>query len=155
MNALLLICLIYIHQWPSIQLGLASTWSLTNIYPHAIFHDRVEQFYDATWLGMNSDWMSQLLYEWQKFVNNTYPFLFSNPWLSYIFQQSWKVSNNIAIVTYPWICIYYHPIHIWDHCKWSQDIPSYIIQTLFLNQWHSSIFMSYISSYNKYIVFSH
>jgi len=52
------------------------------------------------------------------------------------------------------MCIYHCLIHIWDHCEWSQDIPSHIIQTLFLNQWHSSIFMSYISSYNKYIVFS-
>jgi len=51
---------------------------------YAIFHDCVEQFHDATWVGMNSNWMSQLLYEWQKFINNTYPFLFSNPWCSYI-----------------------------------------------------------------------
>ena len=101
---------------------------------YAIFYDSVEQFHDATWVGVNSDWISQLLYEWQKFV------------------------NNIAIVnvytTPPWICIYYCPIHIWDHCEWSQDIPSHITLTPFLNQWHSSIFMSYISSYNKCIVFS-
>ena len=118
----------------------------------------MEQFHDATWVGVNSNWMSQLLYEWQKFVNNAYPFLFSDPWLSYTFQQSWKVSNNIAIVnvytTLPWMCIYYCPIHIQDHCEWSQDIPSHITLTPFLNQWHSSIFISYISSYNKYIVFS-
>ena len=118
----------------------------------------MEQFHDATWVGVNSDWMSQLLYEWQKFMNNIYPFLFSDPWRSYTFQQSWKVSNNIAIVnvytTPPWMCIYHCPIHIRDHCEWSQDIPSHIIQTPFLNQWHSSIFTSYISSYNKYIVFS-
>ena len=125
---------------------------------YAIFYHRVEQFHDATWVGVNSDWMSQLLYEWQKFMNNTYPFFFSDPWRSYTFQQSWKVSNDIAIVniytTSPWMCIYYCPIHIRDHCEWSQDIPSHITLTLFLNQWHSSIFMSYISSYNKSIVFS-
>ena len=51
---------------------------------YAIFHDHVEQFHDATWVGVNSDWMSQLLYEWQKFMNNTCPFLFSDPWCSYI-----------------------------------------------------------------------
>ena len=33
------------------------------IYSYAIFHDYVEQFHDATWVGVNSDWMSQLLYE--------------------------------------------------------------------------------------------
>ena len=85
-------------------------------------------------------------------------FLFSDPWLSYIFQQPWKVSNDFSMVniytTPPWICIYYCLIHIRDHCEWSQDIPSHITLTPFLNQWHSSIFMSYISSYNKYIVFS-
>jgi len=31
---------------------------------YAIFYDRVERFHDATWVGVNSDWMSQLLYEW-------------------------------------------------------------------------------------------
>ena len=91
-------------------------------------------------------------------MNSTYPFLFSDPWLSYTFQQSWKVSNSIAIVnvytTSPWMCIYHCSIHIRDHCEWSQDIPSHITLTPFLNQWYSSIFMSYISSYNKYIVFS-
>ena len=56
--------------------------SLSQIY--ATFHDHVEQFHNATWVGVNSDWMSQLLYEWQKFMNNTYPFLFSDPWYSYI-----------------------------------------------------------------------
>ena len=40
---------------------------------YAIFYDRVEQFHNATWVGVNSDWISQLLYEWQKFMNNTYP----------------------------------------------------------------------------------
>ena len=30
---------------------------------YANFYDRVEQFHDVTWVGMNSDWMSQLLYE--------------------------------------------------------------------------------------------
>ena len=63
---------------------------------YAIFHDRMEQLYDATWVGVNSDWMPQLLYEWQKFMNNTYPFLFSDPWCSYTFEQPWKVSNNFA-----------------------------------------------------------
>ena len=107
---------------------------------------------------MSWGWMSQLLYEWQKFMNSTYPFLFSDPWLSYIFQQPWKVSNNCSMVnvytTPSWMCIYHCLIHIQDHCEWSQDIPSHITLTPFLNQWHSSIFMSYISSYNKYIVFS-
>ena len=66
---------------------------------YAIFYDRVEQFHDATWVGVNSDWMSQLLYEWQKFMNSTHPFLFSNPWCSYTFQQPWKVSNNFAYMS--------------------------------------------------------
>ena len=39
---------------------------------YAIFYHRVEQFHDATWVGVNSEWM------------NTYPFLFSDPWCSYI-----------------------------------------------------------------------
>ena len=65
---------------------------------YTIFHDHVEQFHDATWVGVNSNWMSQLLYEWQKFMNSTCPFLFPNTWLSYIFQQSWKVSNNFLMV---------------------------------------------------------
>ena len=30
---------------------------------YAIFHDCVEQFYDAIWVGVNSNWMSQLLYK--------------------------------------------------------------------------------------------
>jgi len=42
------------------------------ICSYAIFHDHVEQFHDATWIGVNSDWMSQLLYEWQKFMNYIY-----------------------------------------------------------------------------------
>ena len=29
--------LIYIHQWPSMHIVLASTWSLANIYPHMQF----------------------------------------------------------------------------------------------------------------------
>ena len=37
MNALLLIYLIYTHQWPSMQIVLASTWSLANIYAHMQF----------------------------------------------------------------------------------------------------------------------
>jgi len=65
---------------------------------YAIFHDLVEQFYDGTWVGVNSNWMSQLLYEWQKFMSSTCPFLFSDPWCSYTFQQPWKVSNNFSIV---------------------------------------------------------
>ena len=28
------------------------------IYSYAIFHDYVEQFHDAMWVGVNSDWMS-------------------------------------------------------------------------------------------------
>ena len=28
------------------------------IRSYAIFYDRVEQFHDATWVGVNSDWMS-------------------------------------------------------------------------------------------------
>ena len=67
---------------------------------YAIFHDRVEQFHDATWVGVNSDWMSQLLYE---FMNSTYPFLFSDPWRSYTFQQPWKVSNNFAYMSCSWV----------------------------------------------------
>jgi len=98
---------------------------------YANFHDRMEQFHDATWVGVNSDWMSQLLYEWQKFMNSICPFLFNNPWCSCIFQQPWKVSNNFSMVnvytTYPWMCIYHCSIHIRDHCKWSQDISSHII----------------------------
>ena len=91
---------------------------------YAIFHGCVEQFYDATWVGVNNNWMPQLLYEWQKFMNSTYPFLFSNPWLSYTFQQPWEVSNNFAMVnvcTKPtWMCIYRCLIHIRDHCEWSK-----------------------------------
>jgi len=87
---------------------------------YTIFHDCVEQFYDATWVGVNSNWMSQLLYE---FMNT--------------FQQPWKVSNNFAMVnvyTKPsWLHIYHCPIHIWDHCELSQDIPSHITLTPFLN----------------------
>ena len=73
------------------------------IRSYAIFYDRVEQFHDATWVGVNSDWMSQLLYEWQKFMNSTHPFLFSNPWCSYTFQQPWKVSNNFAYMSCSWV----------------------------------------------------
>ena len=78
-NALLLIYWIYIPQWPSIYVV-----SRKYIPSYAIFYDRVEQFHDATWVGVNGDWMLQLLYEWQKFMNNTYPFLLSDPWCSYI-----------------------------------------------------------------------
>ena len=42
------------------------------IRSYTIFYDCVEQFHDATWVGVNSDWMSQLLYEWQKFMNYIY-----------------------------------------------------------------------------------
>jgi len=103
---------------------------------YTIFHDCIEQFYNATWVGVNSNWISQLLYE---FMNT--------------FQQPWKVSNNFTMVnvyTKPfWLHIYHCLIHIQDYCKWSQDIPSHITLIPFLNQWHSSIFISYISSYNK------
>ena len=102
--------------------------------------------------------MSQLLYGWQKFMNSICPFLFSDPWLSYTIQQPWKVFNNFAMANVytkpPWICIYHCSIHIRDHFEWSQDIPSHITLTPFLNQRHSSVFMLYISSYNEYIVFS-
>jgi len=27
---------------------------------YAIFHDRVEQFHDATWVGVNSNWMAEM-----------------------------------------------------------------------------------------------
>ena len=69
------------------------------IRSYTIFYDCVEQFHDATWVGVNSDWMSQLLYEWQKFINSTHTFLFSNSWCSYTFQQPWKVSNNFAYMS--------------------------------------------------------
>ena len=62
--------------------------SLSQIY--ATFHDRVEQFHDATWVGVNSDWISQLLYEWQKFMSSTCPFLFSDPWRSTSFSNLGK-----------------------------------------------------------------
>ena len=59
------------------------------ISSYTILHDHVEQFHNMTWVGMNSNWISQLLYEWQKFMNNRYPypFLFSDPWYFYTFQQ--------------------------------------------------------------------
>ena len=57
-----MIYLIYIHQWPLVHIV-----SHKYIPSYATFHDRVEQFHDATWVGVNSGlnvttvvWMAEI-----------------------------------------------------------------------------------------------